>query len=54
MANTTESTGGSGSAGGRGNSRRRVKVLLWRAALGAAYTGGGLGLTLVVRWLLGL
>ncbi|MGW0858488.1 hypothetical protein [Streptomyces sp. NPDC002690] len=51
MVNTTDSVGRPGPAR---HSRRRIKTLLWRAALGASYTGGGLGLTLVVKWLLGL
>ncbi|MGW7055119.1 hypothetical protein [Streptomyces sp. NPDC054887] len=55
MTDTTERADGLKTPAGRsGGSRRRGKMLLWRAALGAAYTGGGIGLTLVVKWVLGL
>lgn len=58
MANTTEpASGGQQPSTGRpstSRSRRRVKVLAWRAALGAAYTAGGVAVTFIGRWLLTL
>lgn len=53
MANITESTSGQQPPTGRGSisrRRRRAKLLVWRAALGAAYTAGGVAVTLAGKW----
>lgn len=33
-----------------GGRRRRVKALMWRAMLGAAYTAGGAAVSLALKW----